>query len=194
MVDRWLSIVGATTGLTALGFQLWQFVLSGPRIKVKLSHGFLANASVENRKPEHLMVITVANHGRLAASIQYLFVELSWEGKTIPLVEFNGSINTGPNLPYRIDSNSQENWIIPLMSLATLQTVDLEVDTVRALMTLSNGKQIRSRGFLVNPDGTGGPLDRQTYLRYMKISKWVSKRIKGRKAGRGARKRWGVRS
>lgn len=194
MVDRWLSLLGAITGLTALCFQLWHFVLSGARIKANVSQGISTRELQETGNIKYMMIISVSNHGRMPATVQHISVELSWEGKQIPLGDFNRDTAEGPNPPVRIEANSQAFWAISLTSLLALRENGHEVDTVRALVTMSDGRQIRSRGFLINSDATGSPLYSFAYLRYKKLLKSVKKKIKGRKASKRARNRWGIKN
>ena len=189
MADRWLSLLGAITGLTALGLQLWQFVLSGARIKLRVSQGISTHELPITGQLKFFMLITIANHGRIPATVENLSIELAWEGDHIPLGSFSPDLTRGPSLPVRVDSKAQVVWSVSLDSLLEMKKEGAEIDTVRALATLSDGTRIRSIRFLVNPNATGGPLFSPVKLKSQKVFKFLVKVVKGRKASRWARKR-----
>lgn len=172
--QNWLSIIGAATGLTALSLQLWQFVLSGARIKVSAAQGFSITTG------QQAMIIQITNRGRIAATVQSVSIELGWDELHIPLSQLNQSTFVGPNFPIRIEHLAHEIWSMPLEFILKAQTENVSIHIVRALVTMSTGKKRRSRKFEIRPNATGGPVYSLPHLFIRKIWKWILCNTRGR--------------
>jgi hypothetical protein len=171
--------VGALSGLTALILQLWQLAISGIRIKVRTSFGLSVSLN------KHTMIIDVQNRGRLECTIQYVSVEMPISKFTIPVTTRNSDIWIGPNLPLRIAAASNESWMIPLNEIHSVFGdspfgVVLPEKTVRGLVTLSSGKQLRSELFSIDVEKGLGPVaGRIERLKSKKLRFWpTNKRTK----------------
>lgn len=176
--ETWLSLLGAITGLTAMGLQLWQFALSGSRIKLVASHG------INSTHGGVVMIIDVKNRGRLACTVESVAVELDWGGSTIPLGSLNAGYFAGPNLPARVDHGSNHVWAVPTVHILDGLNEESQGKIVRALITLSNGKKRRSNKFAVSRTGYQGPI--YSPLRLKMIKGW-RKFVREIRRTRGAR-------
>lgn len=132
------GLVGALTGLTALALQVWQFQLSGPRVKVRVAEGFLTSSG------RWALVLEVANIGRLPCTVTSVGVEIPSKHH-IPIGGINRANYLGPELPLRIDGGHAEQWMIdPHWILMAFQDLSAR-PVVRGRATLATGSTKTSK-------------------------------------------------
>lgn len=178
--DRVLSILGAVAGLTALFAQLWQFVLSGSRIRIFTFKG------VNTRTQREVLSFDVQNRGRMPITIQSLAVELGWSDIHFQISQMNSTHFKGPELPLRIEALSVASWIVDLPVVREMAVEHKSGDTVRVFATLATGKGKRSKGFSILEDPLGGPVLRWPALmtlRFRRIVKRAWRKAHGWRVG-----------
>jgi hypothetical protein len=154
-----LAIIGATTGVVALAAQVWQFVLSGPRIKVTVAIAFLTNDD------RWWLSIDLSNVGRLPVTIVDVGIVVERRGQTpqsktlvgrvneqlaqkpgtLPIAAMSHQYWTGPPLPHRlIDGEAATYLVLPVVVASGLADAQARPD-VKGYARLATDKRIRSR-------------------------------------------------
>lgn len=133
-----LAVVGAITGVTALGLQAWQFHLSGPRVKVTPSN------ALKTAQMRWAFSLDVTNPGRMPVTVEEVGVLLGG-GRKIPLGALNSSLWSGPSLPHRLLDAEAATWLADPVALAHGAISEGSGTDVRVYARLATGKQKRSR-------------------------------------------------
>lgn len=165
-----IAIIGLILAVVSLLWQAATFVLSGPRVKVRLregirgDHGGALLGPIENYTAdglaaltaqgysEHVLGIEVVNTGRLPATIR------TWGLRFGNRAVYTHNLDPrNPPLPHRLEPATSEVWYVPVANLQELQGdfVDQsrEAATARADVDLATGKTVSSRdGFTIRPD------------------------------------------
>jgi hypothetical protein len=165
-----IAVVGVVLGGLSLGWQLFSFALSGPRVRVTFQQGLLGPLGVMVAPPsvytatgrqaleaqgydEHVLVIEAINAGRFPATVEDWSTAFSngatWSNPRDP---------RNPTLPYRLEPGTSSRWITDADRLmrfagAFADSSDRAV-TARAVIRLATNKRLRSRNALiVRPTG-----------------------------------------
>lgn len=140
-LDYWtlvIAFVGATTGLAALGAQVWSFALSGPRIKVSLATSFSPNS------PGFFLSLDVINVGRMPVTLAEYGITFG-DGKKIPVPMMGqGVLLRGPVGAHRLVDGESETWLFLPGPLA-LEIQKLGYKDVRGYVRLATGKTVKGR-------------------------------------------------
>jgi hypothetical protein len=146
-------LIGALTGITALGLQLWQLALSGVKVKVKASFGIKVPSG------ETMIFIDVQNIGRVSCTVRYLSIEFSNSKKEIPVSQIYLGYFVGPELPLRLEFASNQNWGLKVLSISEAISGDMISESVvRGRVTLSNGKVLRTNRYSIAEGSQVGPI------------------------------------
>jgi hypothetical protein len=135
-----LAIVGAATGVAALCAQVWQFVLSGPHIKV------IASNSMTTGDQRWYLGIEVVNRGRLSVTVQDvgIVVDAPKPG-TMPVPAMSPAWWNGPALPQRLPDGESLSWYVePSVVALNLKDHQARKDA-RVYVRLATNKTVRSR-------------------------------------------------
>lgn len=137
-----LAAFGATTGLLAIGFQLWTFVATGARLKIQLFQAWLASHS------EELINIEIMNIGRFAVTISTVSIQLDGTDVHIPVHRFQ-SITKQPyfDFPVRVEAHDLINLNISKLELkqSLVQNNLSNVSRIRIQIHAANGKKLVSK-------------------------------------------------
>lgn len=140
-LDYWtlaIAIVGAATGLAALGAQVWSVTLSGPRIKVGLATSFMPG------RDGWLLSLEVMNVGRMPVTLAEYGVTFG-DGKKIPVgMMGQGVVLHGPAGAHRLIDGESETWLFLPGPLAH-EIQKLGNKEVRGYVRLATGKVVKSR-------------------------------------------------
>lgn len=161
-----IASIGALTGIAALAITASQFWLSGARLRVKISAGWLASPrqpiygekswdmpdvpQLGDESPR-IVVITVDNFGRMSTTI------IDWgivEGKHGQYYSLNMSENPRP--PVRIEPGVRQIFSQPLEEViapyhAASAAQGQRRGKVSAAIRLGDGRELRSRKLLEIP-------------------------------------------
>lgn len=102
-----LAIVGAVTGVVALGWNIVSFLLSGHRIDVDLTNGVTLSLA-NDRQPRATwnLTVKVSNRGRQGASVLGLeFVSGQDPNDGLSWMDW-----VGPTFPHRLDGQTEATW------------------------------------------------------------------------------------
>lgn len=134
-----IALVGAATGVAALVTQVWELVLSGPRVKVAVANAFLtANGA-------WVLSIDASNVGRLPVTILDMGVTFRARGewKKAPLGGMPQGSWHGPDGGYRLADGEAAGWFVePAVLLPGL--AQFGVREVHGYVRLATGKTVRS--------------------------------------------------
>jgi hypothetical protein len=129
-----ISIFGAVLAAASLGWQVWAFLLSGPRVTCSLECGYVTPAtdtpeSTVNRlsvsvppsvwvdrplfreNPGQCLFVSARNVGRAAVwvdNVGLLCWPTAWAGHG------SGDGVDQPRMPYRLDAGETRTWTVPL--------------------------------------------------------------------------------
>lgn len=120
-----IAIVGAITGLAALGATWAQFMLSGPRLRV---YGATAIAG----EGVFYLSVTVENRGRTAADVSGLSLRLP-DGKThvpVGMLQWQGQAMGDP-FPARLEPFTSRTWLVRVENVVR----DLQEKGLKAKVT-----------------------------------------------------------
>jgi hypothetical protein len=150
-----IAIVGLVLAAFSLGWQAVTFVLSGPRVKVRLKEGLRGLGGVIIAPPsiypdsgrasleadgytEHVLAVVVTNSGRSATTVQ------RWSLNYGNGVVFTHQLDSrNPVLPHRLEPHTTETWYASVAQVAPIvegfvdqsesaRTLRAEVDTATA--------------------------------------------------------------
>lgn len=143
-LDFWtlaIAIVGAATGLAALGAQVWSFALSGPRIKVGLASSFSPGTD------GWFLNLEVMNVGRMPVTLAEYGITFG-DGEKIPVgMMGRGVVQHGPSGAHRLIDGEAESWLFLPGPLA-YEIQKLGYMNVRGYVRLATGKVVRGRKIL----------------------------------------------
>lgn len=140
-LDYWtlaIAIVGAATGIAALGAQVWSFALSGPRIKVSLATSFRPGTD------GWFLSLDVMNVGRMPVTLAEYGITFG-DGKKIPAgMMGQGVVLHGPSGAHRLIGGEAETWLFLPGPLAE-EIQKLGLKNVRGYVRLATGKVVKGR-------------------------------------------------
>ncbi len=136
-----VAIIGAVTGLSALTAQVWQTVVSGPRVKVSASNTVVTETGL------WWLSIDLTNVGRLPVTVSDVGVMVQVPGKEwqkMPYAGIHAAWRSGPELPHRlIDGESVTFFLEPSVVAGGLEEQGARMD-VRCYAKLATGKTLCS--------------------------------------------------
>ncbi len=161
-----VGIVGVVLATLSLIWQATTFLLTGPRVNVRLSEGLRAahggvvvgplsiypdaslTALEDDGYTEHIFAVTARNTGRLPATVSRWSLRFG-----------NGATFVYPNEPHRLEPAADVSWYAPVAHVGEYVAafVDQSEDarTVRGEVDLASGKTRRSRqGITVGADAS----------------------------------------
>jgi len=160
-----VAIVAALMGLAALVWNIAEFRLAGPRVKVTIKAAMLSkpvgamvvgpeaiwSQTSDPRFDERAIAITARNVGRLPTTVEKYEVKVA-DGFAF---SYTQSL-VGPPIPHRLDAQESATWYIELHAAAALQGAALAAAGVtarplRAAITLADGRQVTSDSTLIIP-------------------------------------------
>lgn len=146
-LDYWtlcIALVGALTGLAALGVTVWSTVLAGPRIKVAVANSY-ATAS-----DDWWLSVDASNIGRLPVTIMDMGITFRAKGswKSAPAAGMRSDFWQGPPAPLRLADSEAVTWIFRPNSLAASLAADHGVRNVHGYVRLATGRTVRSRNMI----------------------------------------------
>lgn len=132
-----LALIGALSGLVALFAQVWQFALSGYRVKAVVTYGYLP--------PEMfpLICVEVQNRGRMPITVQGVSLEPGTNKVHAPIHLFGG-YTQGASLPHRIESHDAASWAVDRRGCEVAISEQGGERWVRARISLATGKTVLS--------------------------------------------------
>jgi hypothetical protein len=135
-----LAVVGALTGVAALGAQIWSYIASGPRIKVSLSDALMTASG------KFQIGVDVTNVGRMPVEVLEVGLLLNKDNdKKAPIHAMHLAYWVGPDLPLRLQDGSQTAWFVEPSVIALKAREEGWTPTVRGYVRLGTGKVIRTR-------------------------------------------------
>jgi len=148
------AIVGAVTGTAALVWGVWQFVLSGSRVKVeidlcRLEGGLLVGGRRAWVDPSSsvrgmFVRVRVRNRGRFAVDVTGVTVNVGALIAVFPLED--SGLN--PFTPHRLNGGSTQDWLFGrddvLSALDAVKESAGPRPLVRGIANLGTGKSVRS--------------------------------------------------
>lgn len=161
-----IASIGAFTGIAALGITISQFWLSGARLRVKITAGWLGadrrvahnvktwdpvDARMVGRPATRILAVTAVNRGRMATTINAWGVIIGKRMEdTAPRMPPN------PKLPVRIEPGESETFVIQLEDVITAHyaapvAMGRRTGKVRGRIRLGDGRALRSRRSLTIP-------------------------------------------
>jgi hypothetical protein len=170
-----IAVIGLALAALSLGWQLASFLLTGPRVKVRLREGVRSpltgaamigplsmytergREALEARgQTQHVLIVTVTNTGRVPTTVD------GWSVSFGNRVEYSGPPGdpAAPPLPCRLEPHAGEHWCAPIDD-DLRPVLDDFVDqsdaarTARAHARLQTGAEVSSRERIVLArDGT----------------------------------------
>jgi len=102
-----LAIIGSSTGLAALLWNVIAFRLTGHRVRVTVTHGVtLAFGEPGSATLVGNISVQVSNHGRSPVTVS----SLEWVHGADPKKTGNWMDWIGPAFPHRLEAQSEVNW------------------------------------------------------------------------------------
>ncbi|MEU4578953.1 hypothetical protein [Nonomuraea sp. NPDC023979] len=140
-----LSVLGAATGVAALAWNIIQFKLAGPAIKVEATGGVLIDRqALEERgalETTPQIVVRVQNTGRAAIKVR----DIEIMPVATPKVGIAWNDWVGVPLPHRLEGYDEATWSI--RDVPTLRSMMQQEDrnlSFRAVVILANGRKVKS--------------------------------------------------
>jgi hypothetical protein len=138
-----IALIGLAAALLSLGWQVASWLLSGPRVRVGISHAIMTmtDGSVGPR----CIAVEARNVGRAEASLVSWAISFPDGGTIVPAMS-PGTPWWGPSLPHPLGGGHSATWLVDFDSFvkARAQAGFGEVD-IRAVVSLGSGKKIVSR-------------------------------------------------
>ena len=160
-----VAIVGAFMGLAALVWNVAEYRLTGPRVKVEIKAAMPSTGMdgamtgpedvwsqhLDPRFSDRAVAIKVRNVGRFPATVESYQVDIA-EGYAFSYVQ---SL-LGPPVPHRMEAGEAETWFIEFDAVKAFKdavgaTVDLKDHTVRASLLLGDGRRVKSKNSIAIP-------------------------------------------
>ncbi len=160
-----IAVVGAVTGIGALFWNIAEFRLTGPRVKVRIQAAMLSKPmgtaivgpvevwqqTSDPRFDEQAVGIEVRNVGRFPATVQKYQVNLTG-GAAFSYMQ---SL-VGPPVPHRLEPGDKETWYIELHAVAATQAAFMTMKNgnnaaLRASVELGTGRSIESENSIIIP-------------------------------------------
>ena len=143
-----LSIIGAATGILALTAQVWQFRLSGPRIKVTLNNALVNRSSLSGQiEPRWYLCLNVSNVGRLPVTLLDvgIVVESGSEPGNMSIVPLDPADGWGPPVPHRLIGGEATDFFVAPVILARALEERRSGRASKGYVGLATGKTVTSR-------------------------------------------------
>lgn len=156
-----IATLSLLVALTALGWNITQWRLSGGRPRATLVLGALAPGGAIVAEPgfdlarnfdqlaaqgydRRVIGVRVTNTGRTAIRVQRWAVQCEDSGIAyVPLADA-----IGPTLPYSVEAGAQESWLVDLQTASALtyanEGVSGKREPVRVTVELADGQTLRS--------------------------------------------------
>lgn len=143
-LDFWtlsIALVGALTGLAALGVTVWSVLLAGPRVRVSVANAFTTNTD------GWWLSVGASNVGRLAVTIldRGAAFRAGGEWKNVPAAAMLADAWQGPAGPYRLEDGEAVTWLIRPDVLAAAVADEHGEPKIRGYVRLATGRTVRSR-------------------------------------------------
>lgn len=130
VVTLGIAAAGLALAALSLGWQAATFLMSGPRMKVRLSEGFRGLPGVMIGPPgvytdeglaslqhqgytEHVLAVTATNKGRLSATVREWSLHFGNRAKFA-----NQHDPRNPPLPHRLEPHTAQTWYAPVEDVA----------------------------------------------------------------------------
>lgn len=145
-LDYWtlaIAVLGALTGLAALGAQVWSFVLSGPRVRVGLTRAVLGSDGSE------WLSVESANIGRLPVTVVDVGATFRVGRKrwNVPFIGLPHGASIGRELAHRLPDAESETWLLRPANVAAVAAKNgaPRDARIRGYVRLATGRTLRSR-------------------------------------------------
>lgn len=134
------GLIGGFAGVVALVIQIWQFILSGYRIKCEIYE------ALDPNNGELLIGITVRNKGRLEIKVDQIYIVLEDETRAALSAFYPGSV-IGRDLPIVLRMHSSESWYVKRSNIALQILKNQNTNRIHASVSLATGKVKYSNTF-----------------------------------------------
>lgn len=136
-----IAVIGALTGIASLGWQVWSFARTGPKVKVSTAWGVAPVSSPD--QPDTVFIVDAHNVGRSPVGV------VGW-GLLLPdgrSVVTAGRLPGSSPVPATVDGGHSLKWMMRLADVPeeVLQTNDRAELKLRGFVHLGTGEQVVSR-------------------------------------------------